>query len=106
MSTARTTDNRVAESASTSTSTSASGSTSAAAGEPAVERDSSHLLPAQRNAAVPTPPAMGAGQEPAAPTPTPDHRLRWPEALAITLALLLGGAVASGVFRPMLPWLG
>lgn len=36
----------------------------------------------------------------------PDHRLRWPESVAITLALLLGGAVAAGLFRPMLPWLG
>lgn len=38
--------------------------------------------------------------------PDRDHRLRWPEALAITVALLLGGAVAAGAFRPMLPWLG
>ncbi|MEY9933314.1 hypothetical protein ABH926_007967 [Catenulispora sp. GP43] len=35
-----------------------------------------------------------------------DHRLRWPEAVAITLALVLCGAAATGVFRPMLPWLG
>ncbi|GAA2017607.1 hypothetical protein GCM10009839_11830 [Catenulispora yoronensis] len=49
-----------------------------------------------------------ATPDPATPDPatTPDHRLRWPEAVAITLALLLGGAVASGAFRPMLPWLG
>jgi len=38
--------------------------------------------------------------------PAPDHRLRWPESLAITIALLLGGAVAAGAFHPMLPWLG
>jgi hypothetical protein len=38
--------------------------------------------------------------------PAPDHRLRWPEAVAITIALLFAGAVATGVFRPMLPWLG
>ena len=37
--------------------------------------------------------------------PAPDHRLRWPEGLAITVVLLFCGAVAAGWFSPMLPWL-
>ncbi|MBS2538256.1 hypothetical protein KGQ20_36445 [Catenulispora sp. NF23] len=52
-----------------------------------------------------TDPHLPSNTAPHLPSNT-DHHLRWPEAVAITLALLLGGAVATGVFRPMLPWLG
>ncbi|WP_194925964.1 hypothetical protein [Catenulispora pinisilvae] len=55
-------------------------------------------------------PEPDSGEQRTSPAPhlpdNTDHHLRWPEAVAITLALLLGGAVATGVFRPMLPWLG
>jgi len=67
------------------------------AGPDASRRDSVSPSVARPTSVVPAPSAR---------TTAPDHRLRWPEAVAITLALLLSGAVAAGLFRPMLPWLG
>jgi hypothetical protein len=33
-----------------------------------------------------------------------DHRLQWPESVAITAVIALAGMIASGWFNVMLPW--
>jgi hypothetical protein len=40
------------------------------------------------------------------PAPKSGHSLGWPEAIALTVALVALGLIASGLFDSFLPWTG